>query len=218
MDFLKVAAERFVLRLLPEDRARIGSFSDKIRISPQFSSDRDALVRYIYEDLQYGNPTFLWDAIDESMTALSREVDRRVVLIFTDGDDETSRRTDFDQVLSAPGRGLPIYAVGPRAASPLSAERPGRWSLRDLPAATGGGYFELTRAAGLNSTFTRVADELHRQYVLGFTADVLDGTMHALDVRVKVTRNDGTCAQELPRIERSADAAAAKSAPAGRRR
>jgi hypothetical protein len=27
---------------------------------------------------------------------------------------------------------------------------------------------------------------LHRQYVLGFSADNLDGTVHKLDVRVKV--------------------------------
>jgi VWFA-related protein len=220
LDFLKVAAERFVLRLLPEDRARIGSFSDKIRISPQFTSDRDALVRYIYEDLQYGNPTFLWDAIDESMTALSREVDRRVVLIFTDGDDETSRRTDFDQVLvRAQAEDFMIYAVGLQSSIPAIGRttRPDR-NLRDLPAATGGGYFELTRAADLNSTFTRVADELHRQYVLGFTADVLDGTMHALDVRVKVPGMTVRARRSYLASNDPADAAAAKSAPAGRRR
>ena len=54
-----------------------------------------------------------------------------------------------------------------------------------LAEATGGGYFELSRTADLNATFTRVADELHRQYVLGIDAQ-LDGTVHALDVRVKV--------------------------------
>src|SRR6185503_16281248 len=43
-ELLKRAAERFVLRLLPEDRARIGSFSDSINISPQFTNDRDELV------------------------------------------------------------------------------------------------------------------------------------------------------------------------------
>ena len=71
LDLLKLAAERFVLRLLPDDRARIGSFSDKIRISPRFTSDRDELVRILHSEIQYGNPTFLWDAIDRSMDALA---------------------------------------------------------------------------------------------------------------------------------------------------
>jgi hypothetical protein len=55
-----------------------------------------------------------------------------------------------------------------------------------LADATGGGYFELLHTADLNTTFTRVADELHRQYVLGFSPAALDGRTHALDVRVKV--------------------------------
>jgi hypothetical protein len=37
----------------------------------------------------------------------------------------------------------------------------------------------------LSSTFARVADELHRQYALGFTPTKLDGKMHKLEVRLK---------------------------------
>ena len=33
--------------------------------------------------------------------------------------------------------------------------------------------------------FTRVADELHHQYLLGFTAENLDGKLHRLEVRVR---------------------------------
>jgi len=37
----------------------------------------------------------------------------------------------------------------------------------------------------LTSTFTRVAQELHSQYVLGFTPQLLDGKIHKLEVRLK---------------------------------
>jgi VWFA-related protein len=50
---------------------------------------------------------------------------------------------------------------------------------------TGGGYFELTRADDLKATFARVADELHRQYALGFEPVKLDGKRHDLEVKVK---------------------------------
>ncbi len=56
--------------------------------------------------------------------------------------------------------------------------------LPKIAAATGGGYFELTTANDLAATFTRVADELHHQYALGFTPTQLDGKMHTLQVRV----------------------------------
>jgi len=65
----------------------------------------------------------------------------------------------------------------------LQLEKPDE-GLPKIAAATGGGYFELTSAANLVFTFERVADELHHQYVLGFTPAVLDGKSHALTVRV----------------------------------
>ena len=186
LGLLKQAAEQFVLRLLPEDRARVGSFSDKIIISPTFTSNRDELVRVLHEDIQFGNPTFLWDAIDESMSALTNETGRRVVLIFTDGADETSRRTNFSRVMArAQNEDFMIYAIGLQSQILNRTTRPDR-NLRKLAEQTGGGYFELTERDNLSSTFTRVADELHRQYVLAFETPVLDGLIHTLDVRVKV--------------------------------
>jgi Ca-activated chloride channel homolog len=186
LELLKLAAEQFVIRLLPEDKARIGSFSDKILISPTFTNDRDELVRILHDDIQYGNPTFLWDAIDESMTALSHEVGRRVVLIFTDGEDETSRRATLTSVISrAQTEEYMVYAIGfhSNIMGHLTKPAPG---LRKLAEETGGGYFELSKTADLGPTFTRVADELHRQYVLGFSPQLLDGKMHKLDVKVKL--------------------------------
>jgi VWFA-related protein len=57
--------------------------------------------------------------------------------------------------------------------------------LQKIAAETGGGYFELTGTANLMRTFSRVADELHHQYALGFTPFELDGKKHTLEVKVK---------------------------------
>src|SRR5476649_2895477 len=66
LDLLRAAAEQFVLRLLPADRAKVGAFNDKIQIKgSRFINDRDQLVTDI-KDLDYGNGTRLWDAIAAS--------------------------------------------------------------------------------------------------------------------------------------------------------
>ena len=57
--------------------------------------------------------------------------------------------------------------------------------LRKLADETGGGYFELKKTDELAPTFTRVAQELHSLYALGFTPAMLDGKEHKLEVRVK---------------------------------
>src|SRR5262249_25510042 len=58
IDLLKQAAEQFVIRLLPADKARVGAFNDKIQINSQWSNNRDQLVTDI-KDLDYGNGTRL---------------------------------------------------------------------------------------------------------------------------------------------------------------
>jgi hypothetical protein len=57
--------------------------------------------------------------------------------------------------------------------------------LKKLSEETGGGFFLLKKQDELGPTFTRVAQELHSQYVLGFTPSTLDGKVHKLEVKIK---------------------------------
>src|SRR3954471_13352413 len=41
LQLLKAATEQFLLRMLPQDKAQVGAFSDKIQFSGKFTSDRD---------------------------------------------------------------------------------------------------------------------------------------------------------------------------------
>ena len=57
--------------------------------------------------------------------------------------------------------------------------------MKKLAEETGGGYFGLEKTSQLGPTFTRVAQELHTQYTLGFSPTVLDNKVHKLTVKVK---------------------------------
>ena len=56
--------------------------------------------------------------------------------------------------------------------------------LRKIADETGGGYFELKKTEELGPAFTRVAQELHSQYLLGFTPQKLDNKIHKLEVKI----------------------------------
>jgi Ca-activated chloride channel family protein len=89
------AAEQFVVELMPSDRAKIGSFSNRIQIDPpDFTNDHNALIEVLNMELQNAGGTPLWSAVDAGMTALLRQEGRRVVLVFTDGGDYPG--SDFD--------------------------------------------------------------------------------------------------------------------------
>jgi len=186
IDKLKEGAEQFVLRLLPGDKARIGSFSDKIIITPPaFTGDRDELIRALHNDIQFGNPTALWDATDRSMDAMEGLEGRRVVLLFSDGGDNISRKGQKDCQQRALAGEFMIYGIGLSGTPGGGIIQKPDGGLRRIAEETGGGYFELKGTTDLNSAFTRVANELHSQYVLGFSPEKLDGKLHKIEVRVK---------------------------------
>jgi VWFA-related protein len=216
------AAEAFVERLLPADKARIGSFSNRIEVDPQmFTSNKDEMIEILQTELQEAGPTPLWNAVGVGMTALLHVEGRRVVLVFTDGMDMPSngnpnnlslrtvtKRSDEEDVMvyaiglassedgggpagggGAPGGGRG-HSPGGRGFGGFGGHHAGFTDhpdpgLQTLAAASGGGYFELKRTADLAATFARVVDELHHQYLLGFTPQKLDGKSHVLEVRVK---------------------------------
>lgn len=251
-NLVRDAAETFVGNLLPADRAKIGSFSDRIAIAPaQFTSDRQELVRILREELQPPGVTPLWNATAAAMDALSNEEGRRVALVFTDGYDtpglgqntefaDIRRRAQIEETMVygvglsdecadedrpaprigpggvlqqlRPGRRVPgtppTPGFPPRPPAPPAPGRPeppwappsGPWvrppakgcveqgpdpDLRELTTVGGGGYFDLRSTDDLAATFSRIAYELHHQYMLAFNATTLDGTMHSLEVRVR---------------------------------
>jgi Ca-activated chloride channel family protein len=187
LDFVLAGAEQFILRLLPQDKGRVGHFNDKVKFVGDFTSNRDSLVRDL-KDLDFGNPTRLYDALSLSLEELQGIEGRRVALVFTDGDDTASRTGLGEIVNRARADEVMVYAIGMESEF-FNGQRRVRTrpdsGLKRLAEETGGGFFELKKKDELGPTFTRVAQELHTQYVLGFTPPALDGKVHKLDVRIK---------------------------------
>jgi VWFA-related protein len=234
------AAEEFVHQMGPNDKARVGSFAERIQIDPRdFTSDHDELIKILRTELQAMGPTPLWNAVNVGITALLHQDGRRVVLVFTDGADrplnfsgnnsslkDVMKRAEQEDIMvyaiglagdNGPARGWTRGGPGPRGGWGGGGGR-GGWGgwggagggggwggggwgggsrggqrapekpdegLQKIAADTGGGYFELKSGDELVSTFRRVADELHHQYVLGFTPVSLDGKPHKLEVKAK---------------------------------
>ncbi|HEY1911947.1 MAG TPA: VWA domain-containing protein [Vicinamibacterales bacterium] len=228
-ELVEQAAEQFVQVMLPADKARIGSFSDRIQVDPRdFTSDHDELVKILRTELQFEGPTPLWNAINVGITDLLHQQGRRVVLVFTDGRDAPMNASNNNSSLKsvmkrAEEEDVMVYAIGFSGGGGYGGGSRGGYGgghhgggggygrggghgggrgygggsgggggqpdrpdegLPKIAAATGGGYFELTSTDDLATTFTRVADELHHQYALGFTPLKLDGKLHDITLHL----------------------------------
>ena len=115
---VEAAAEEFVREMLPADKARIGSFSNRIQIDPpDFTSDHAALIAILKRDLQEEGPTPLWNAVNVGITDLLHQQGRRVVLVFTDGVDNPMNFSNHNNSLKsvmkrAEEEDVMVYAIG----------------------------------------------------------------------------------------------------------
>ena len=188
LDLVKDGAEQFLMRMMPLDKGMVGAFNDKIEFHPSsFTDNRDQLARAL-KDLDFGYPTRLYDAIDQSIDQLNGNEGRKTVLVFTDGDDNSSKKSSGSVMERARVEEVMIYSIGLENEYFNGQQRvrssPDR-ALHRLSEETGGGFFLLKKKDDLGPTFTRIAQELHSQYVLGFSPETLDGKIHKLEVRVK---------------------------------
>ncbi len=210
---VRSAAEQFVGQLLPGDKARIGSFANRVQVDPrEFTNSQHDLLEILRTELQEPGPTPLWNAVNVGITALLHQEGRRVVLVFTDGVDrpmgsnnisyhDVQKNAEQEDVMifavglatrqfggGGRGRGMGGVGIGGMGSGvfrPPQDEAKVDAGLPKIAAATGGGYFELNSANNLGATFKRIADELHRQYALAFTPQNLDGKTHRLEVKLK---------------------------------
>jgi len=207
-DLMVGAADAFIVRMMPGDRVRIGSFAEDVRLGPDPTDDRDELIRYLRNpfSLRMGIRTRLWDAIDLAIEAMPVSETRRIVLVLTDGQDTFSVKRQPDVISRARREDVMVYAIRvppttfePRDQDELNRARlraaymgtdkipprPPDGLLNEVVAETGGGFYDIDQLSELNAIATQIATELHSQYVLGFSPEKLDGKVHKIDVRVK---------------------------------
>ena len=176
----------FIEALQPADRARIGTFGSEIALSPLLTNDKRVLARVAREELWPGGGTPLWNALYAAMGSLAEEQGRRVVLVLTDGMNSGSLpgwSGSFGEVRArATKEGYMLYSIGMEGVYQGESELKKYLQLIDD---TGGGHFNVGADDDLQATFARVADELRRQYLIGFAPVTLDGKEHSLEVRLK---------------------------------
>lgn len=182
------SATRF-LEAIPRARDLLLVFFDRdIRISRYNSENQQGIFSRILETRGSGH-TALRDAI---AVYLSRVVDtpgRKVLVIFTDGDDTTSQVPPQEVQRLLRSSEVTVYPVAfPGEGRPNSTDAlRARSFLHGLAETTGGQVFQPTASRQLAAIYDKILDELGSQYVLGYTSDnsSRDGRFRRITVELK---------------------------------
>lgn len=209
LEDLKQAASAVVELLGPDDRAALLTFSEEIDVRAEWTADVRQLARAIAGTEASGS-TAMHDAAYAALTLQDPGPGRRLVLMFSDGDD-TASWLPGQTVLEAARRGdAVVYGVGLGAdrvrkagylldfRSGLQADVPrvvpsalAEPFLAALAEETGGQYIDAGASDRLRETFTRILAEFRSRYLLTYTPRGVDaGGWHPIEVKVRNTKGN----------------------------
>lgn len=176
------ASTRFVDQLRAEDSATILAFNDNRFIVAD--RERDPIRRRVaLAGLQAWGGTALFDAVLESVGLASRGTGRKGVVIFSDGEDQSSRVTSDVAVRRVQESDVMVYTVAFGAAA---TSRAVRTQLESLAKASGGRVFFHRELDDLDRSFADIIEELSAQYLLSYEpATSASGGWRTLEVDVR---------------------------------
>jgi len=162
MPQLKDALKRFVRAFKPTDRATLIGFNHQVYVLRQRETDRAALSSSI-DGLTASGGTALYDAVLKSLDLLGPEVQRRAVLVFSDGDDQSSLSSADPVERRVRSSDAVAYFIT------LGGSGEGRRVLTRLADISGGRTFSIGRINELDEALDVIREELENQYLIGYT-------------------------------------------------
>ena len=186
LDSIKAVAKTFVGQLLPIDKVMPVYFHGEVKsLSGPRANDSQVLTSAI--DRMQPGPinmgTRLYDAVDFGMSALRRESGRKAIILLTDGDNTWGKATMKGTLRDADESDAIIYAV-------QYGDGPPQKYLQQLAHKTGGRYFKAGDIDLIKQSFAGVAEELRRQYRIGYYAKEPARTGQKRRIAVKVNRKN----------------------------
>jgi Ca-activated chloride channel homolog len=152
----------------PQDEVFVVNFGQRPYLDQDFTSDVNLLQAALRQSSTRGN-TALYDAVVASATHLRNNprLDKKVLLVITDGQDNMSRDTlqDAMRQLQQPSKGPTVYAIG---ITEEGFTRAGHDALQNLASATGGVAFFPESLGDVETITSTVAHDIRSQYTLAY--------------------------------------------------
>jgi len=188
-DRVASAALAMVKASNPDDEEFIINFNEEASLALDFTSNVAALEKSLRGIASQGE-TAMRDALLLGIEHIRHRAkrDKRVLVVVTDGDDNSSVETQQHLIEAAHRNNVIIYGVGLLGAEqPAAAER-AKKQLNELTLATGGRAWFPSDVGEIAAITPEIAHEIRNQYIVGYTPpeDAPPGTFRPVRVEVNV--------------------------------
>ena len=172
-----------------KDKALLISFDSGVDLLQDFTDDPEKLASEIRK-IRAGGGTSLYDAVYLAVNKkLSGQGGRRIVILITDGDDNSSRISLTEALESAQRNDTTIYSISTNSTAFFGSKEQERGdkTLQKFSDETGGRMFRPLKNEDLAASFVNIREELRSQYQIGYRPSNanMDGSFRR--IRVDVT-------------------------------
>lgn len=179
-----------------DDEFSLITFADEPQLAVGWTHDSNEIQARLAGSAAHGQ-TSLLDALETGLAGLKQARHaRRAMLVFSDGGDNHSRRSEREVMQSFAEADVQIYAIDSTGSTGTHVRAPeelmGPDLLDRLTDRVGGRYFQVDGRREWERTAEQIGRELRSQYLIGYVppASGDDGRFH--HVRVQVARPAGT--------------------------
>jgi Ca-activated chloride channel homolog len=176
----------------PQDEVFIVDFNDVAYLDAPFTSNIKKLEQ-VLDRIDTRGGTAMRDAISMSIDYAKSEgkKSKKVLLVITDGNDNTSNETLEQLVRKARQSEVLIYSIGLLNDEEPREGRAAKRALNELASASGGLSYYPKTLGEVESITPQIAHEIRNQYILAYspTNTALDGSFRAIKVTVKAPGN-----------------------------
>ena len=180
---VKNSIVKLIDELGPEDSVAIYTFDQRLVIRQDFTTDKDAAKRAALRTRAEG-ATALFDALSEAAQELSQRSGKKVLILFTDGDDNSSALNASAAVARAKKAGVPLYSIAEGEATHSTNLRK---LLDELSERTGGAAYEAKKPGEIEQVFHEISEDVRHLYMISYRPPqgANDGKWRKIDVLVK---------------------------------
>lgn len=171
----------------PQDEVFIVDFNDVAYLDAPFTNNIKKLEQ-VLDKIDTRGGTAMRDAISMSIDYAkeSGKRSKKVLLVITDGNDNTSNETLEQLVRKARQSEVLVYCIGLLADEEPREGRAAKRALKALAEASGGLDYYPKTLSDVESITPQIAHEIRNQYILAYTPinTALDGSFRSIKVTV----------------------------------
>jgi Ca-activated chloride channel homolog len=184
--FEQEASTRFLQKIVRQetDLAFVMGFSDHVVLSQDYTGDAERLAHGV-SALHSDGATSLFDAVRIACWKLANgnesQAAARILVILSDGEDNSSKSTLEEAIAYAQREEVTIYTISTNNSSYL---RPGDKILKNLALQSGGQMFAPSGPKEMVRAFSAIEEEMRSRYALAYQPSdfVADGRFRRIEI------------------------------------